>query len=168
MNLITRHTRTPSVVLVYFLVLTQQFILQVSICGYWSPSNPPTDQRDAFGWFRQERIYLQAQLRMEIPLPWSSSTTYHWISTLRTLRHFWVRLLSRGRSEQSPNLSRSFDAERRRHLLFLQILDQGTAVDLATDEVLYHVPPVEFQTGVYSLHSSCSQVGVLVTERLVE
>lgn len=43
-------------------------------------------------------------------------------------------------------------------VLLLQISHQRAAVDLASDPLLHHLPPVEFQTWVYCLHTHCCKV----------
>lgn len=50
------------------------------------------------------------------------------------------------------------NAVRQRKVLLLQIPHQRAAVDLASDPLLHHLPPVELQTRVYCLYTHCCKV----------
>lgn len=54
------------------------------------------------------------------------------------------------------------DAERRVDFLLLSLSHKGAAVDLATNSVFHYVSPMEFQTGVCSVHTSCCKVRNIV------
>ncbi|ETE63668.1 Neuronal PAS domain-containing protein 2, partial [Ophiophagus hannah] len=45
------------------------------------------------------------------------------------------------------------DAIWQREILLLSIFDQRTAMDLATNALLYHLPPMELKTGIHCVHS---------------
>lgn len=47
------------------------------------------------------------------------------------------------------------NAIRQRKILLLQISHQRPTVDLASDTLLHHLPPVELQARVYCLHTHC-------------
>lgn len=58
---------------------------------------------------------------------------------------------------QNP-LSTHSDAVWQREVVLLPVSDQRSAVDLAADSLLHHLPPVELQARVHRVHTLGGQV----------
>lgn len=54
------------------------------------------------------------------------------------------------------------DAIWKRQVMLLQVPDQRTTVDLASNSLLYHLSSVEFKARVYCLYSHCSKVNSFI------
>jgi len=50
------------------------------------------------------------------------------------------------------------DAERRGHILLLQIPHEGTAMDLVANQILYYVQSMEFKAWIYRVYALCDQL----------
>lgn len=55
------------------------------------------------------------------------------------------------------------DAVWQGEVLLLSVSDQRTAVDLAPDPLLYHLPPVELQARVHCLHTHGGKVWKIIS-----
>lgn len=113
----------------------------------------PIDLYDIRSIIRLTRLLTPKVLRLQFPLGINGT-----IDTFVVFFTFHVIFTSQIVLQAVVLFSADSDAVWQGEVVLLSVSDQRTAVDLAPDPLLYHLPPVELQARVHCVHTHGGKV----------
>lgn len=127
------------------------FFFQTIACVYGSLVHASADSRCVPGGFKPQRVHFPSQSRVEIFIPWSSSSAYNWIFALWSSGYIWLRLLPFWWPREGRDLSWSMWVLQVETVIFKDyVWIDGHSQQLYCDKVIASVLQIRCETSAPS------------------